>query len=120
MKSAVEIIKERYLFYDETIYGKDVELNGQQVIELMEIYAEQFKAEQVMVENEADEKYFYTHCQIFQGIHAGEYLDKEDFMKYAKQFKAEQKQTIVTDLPAPPWDDNVTHNLELVSTNEKA
>jgi hypothetical protein len=30
-----------------------------------------------------------------------------------EQFKAEQKQTIVTDLPAPPWDDSVTHNLEL-------
>ncbi len=34
-------------------------------------------------------------------------------IKEALQFKAEQKQTIVTDLPAPPYDDSVTHNLEL-------
>ena len=46
IKSAAEIIKERYVFYDANVYGKDIELNGQEIIELMEQYAEQFKAEQ--------------------------------------------------------------------------
>lgn len=31
MRSATEIIKGKYMFYDEDIYGKDVELNGEQV-----------------------------------------------------------------------------------------
>lgn len=43
-KSKEEIIKQRYPFYNQDIAMKDVELNGEQVMELMESYASQFKA----------------------------------------------------------------------------
>ena len=35
MRTAEEIIKERYPFYNENIQQKDVELNGEQVTELI-------------------------------------------------------------------------------------
>lgn len=50
MKTAEEVIKEKYLFYDSNTYGKDIELDGDNIIELMEEYADQFK--QVSVEPE--------------------------------------------------------------------
>ncbi len=44
-KSKEEIIKQRYPFYNPDIAMKDVELNGEQVMELMESYASQFKSQ---------------------------------------------------------------------------
>jgi len=41
MKSKVEFIKERYPFYDEDVIMDDIQLNGEQVQELMQQYAEQ-------------------------------------------------------------------------------
>ena len=35
MRTAEEIIKERYPFYNENIQQKDIELNGEQVTELI-------------------------------------------------------------------------------------
>jgi len=47
------------------------------------------------------EHYFFSHCRIFQGINSGEYLDKEDFLSYASQFKSS---TIVKrDLEFAKW-----------------
>lgn len=42
IKTPEEIIKDRFRFYDPDIYGKDVELNGETVIELMKVYHAQF------------------------------------------------------------------------------
>ena len=50
MRTPEEIIKGKYPFYDPNTYGKDVELDGDNVIELMEQYADQFK--QVSVESD--------------------------------------------------------------------
>lgn len=41
-KAPEQILKDRFKFYDPNVYGKDVELNGETVIELMEQYHAQF------------------------------------------------------------------------------
>lgn len=46
-----EIIKKRYPFYDPDIYGKNIEINAEAAIELMQEYAEQYATQREAGEN---------------------------------------------------------------------
>jgi len=61
-----------------------------------------------IIKSDAAKQYWFEQFKL---------LIKNSFESF-EQFKAEQKQTIVTELPKPYWDDSVTHNLELVAVKD--
>lgn len=55
MKTKEEIIKEKYPFYDPDIAQKDIEINAEQAMILMENYAQQSQPSWIPVENPPEE-----------------------------------------------------------------
>lgn len=111
---AINNAAEKYALQSDLItygvVGKEAFKAGALSDAAKQYWFEQFKAEQSANIEEEQFKEFEEWWNSLQ------YKTPEIVFKHFKRyfpFKAEQKQTIVTDLPAPPYDDSVTHNLEL-------
>jgi len=89
MKTPVEILQEKYMFYDPMIQQKDVELCGEQVIEMMEAYAEQFKNYNLHVVMrsilEQKESAYSEICAWFENEYSPSFTDEDEVAEWNKK-----------------------------------
>lgn len=71
--SAEETIKKRYPFYDSKLSFKDVELNGEQVMELMHEYSQQ---QRIALLNELEDEISDRYFEVKTSDYADEKPDK--------------------------------------------
>lgn len=81
LEEALTDIDYKLIILEDHLHGEDGTTVTQIRKQLARIINSEWKSEEL---NESAEEYFDKYCQTFRGMNAGEYLDKEDFLKFAR------------------------------------